>query len=74
MKNKRTKMTDKIVKDFFTSKLKENPKLTIESAILLFEDIHEKHKNLDKYAKKRDIMTKSYIKAYNTLYKKAKKY
>ena len=63
----------KIARDFFIEKLKENPKITLDNAILKFEDTKNEFKILDEFSKNKTRTVESYRKAYSTMFNEAKK-
>ena len=51
----------------------ENPNISLDEAILKFEDSNNKYKNLEEFAKSKQRTVENYRKAYSKLFDKAKK-
>ena len=73
LKYKTTEESKKIVVDFFILELKKNKNLSLEEAILKFEDTKLKYKNLNELSLKTGRNIKCYTNAYKDLFEKAKK-
>jgi hypothetical protein len=70
---KEQKRAEKLVVNFFVKELRNNPDLTLEEAILRFEDPHNKYKNMEDFVKLKDRTIQVYIDTYKKMYNKAKK-
>ena len=66
--------TKEIVVNFFKQEIKNDPYITLEKAILKFEDPNLNYKSLDEMSKKKGRSIECYTKAYENLFSKAKKY
>jgi hypothetical protein len=64
---------NRIIIDFFINLLNENPNITLNNAILKFEDIDNKYSTLEEFAKSKNRIIKNYTKAYSGLFNIAKK-
>lgn len=62
---------NRIIIDFFINLLNENPNITLNNAILKFED--NKYSTLEEFAKSKNRIIKNYTKAYSGLFNIAKK-
>ena len=58
--------------DFFKDLLEKNPDITLDQAILEFEDYNNKYDNLEEYSKKKHRSLEIYRKSYSELFEKAK--
>ena len=63
----------KLVKDFFIDELKKNPQITLNNAILKFEDTKNEFNSLEEFTKDKTRKVESYIKAYGKIFDQAKK-
>ena len=70
---KEQKRAKKLVINFFIKELKKNPDLTLEEAILKFEDPHNQYKNMEDFVKLKGRTIQVYIKTYKKINNKAKK-
>ena len=73
MKQKGIYQAKKIARDFFIEKLKENPNITLDEAILKFEDTKNKFSTLEEFVKDKTRTVESYRSAYEKIFNKAKK-
>lgn len=73
MKQKGIYQAKKIARDFFIEKLKENPNITLDNAILKFEDTKNEFSTLEEFVKDKTRTEESYRKAYKKIFKDAKK-
>ena len=64
---------NKLVLDFFKDELKKDPYLTLEDAILKFEDPDLDYKTLEEMSEKKGRPIICYINAYEHIFNKAKK-
>lgn len=62
-----------LTKDFFKNCLIENPNISLDEAILKFEDGNNKYKNLKEFANSKQRTVENYRTAYGKLFDKAKK-
>ena len=58
--------------NFFRQEIKNNPNITLNEAILKFEDTQNKFKSLEDFCKERNRPITSYTKAYSKLFEIAK--
>ena len=58
---------------FFMDLLCQNPKITLDEAILKFEDVDKKYTNLEDFAKDKNRDGHGYRKAYSELFIEAKR-
>lgn len=58
--------------NYFSSLLKKDKNITLDKAILLFEGVNDKFKNLEEFAKSKQRTVKGYREAYSKLFEKAK--
>ena len=72
-KNRISGEIKQLTKDFFKNCLIENPNISLDEAILKFEDSNNKYKNLEEFAKSKQRTVENYRKAYSKLFDKAKK-
>ena len=73
LKQKGIFQANRITIDFFINLLNENPNITLNDAILEFEDIENKYSTLEEYAKNKNRTIKNYTEAYSRLFDIAKK-
>ena len=73
MKQKGIYQAKKIARDFFVEKLKENPNITLDEAILKFEDTKNEFSTLEEFVKDKTRTVESYRKAYKKIFNQAKK-
>jgi hypothetical protein len=59
--------------DFFEDLLRKNPDITLNQAILKFEDYNNEYENLEEYSKKKHRSVDIYRESYSDLFEKAKK-
>ncbi len=59
--------------DFFEDLLEKNPDITLDQAILEFEDYNNEYDNLEEYSKKKHRSVEIYRESYSDLFEKAKK-
>ena len=59
--------------DFFEDLLQKNPDITLDQAILEFEDVNNEYDNLEEYSKKKHRTVDIYRESYSELFEKAKK-
>ena len=59
--------------DFFESLLEKNPDITLDQAILKFEDVNNEFNSLEEYSKKRHRSVEIYRESYYKLFDKAKR-
>tara|TARA_B100000524_G_C23497609_1_gene315750 strand:+ start:329 stop:652 length:324 start_codon:yes stop_codon:yes gene_type:complete len=71
MKQKGIYQAKKIARDFFIEKLKENPNITLDEAILKFEDTKNEYSTLEEFVKDKTRTVESYRKAYKKIFKEA---
>ena len=64
---------NKIVIDFFIIVLEETPDITLENAILKFEDEKNEYSTLEEFAKNKNRTVYNYTNAYSKLFIKAKR-
>ena len=65
--------SNSLVINFFRSELKKNRNITLEDAILKFEDVNTEFDSLEEFADSKGRDISCYINAYEYLFKKAKK-
>ena len=58
---------------FFVEKLKENPDISLDEAILKFEDNKNEFKNLEEFAKSKTRSVECYRQSYSKIFDLAKK-
>ena len=63
----------KIILNFFIDKLKENPDICLDEAILKFEDNNNEFKNLEEFAKSKTRSVECYRQSYSKIFDQAKK-
>ena len=73
LKYEATSKSKQLVVNFFKQEIKKDPFITLEDAILKFEDPNLDYKSLDEMSKKKGRSIECYIKAYENLFSKAKK-
>ena len=73
LKYEATSKSKQLVVNFFKQEIKKDPFITLEDAILKFEDPNLNYKSLDEMSKKKGRSIECYIKAYENLFSKAKK-
>ena len=73
MKQKGIYQAKKIARDFFVEQLKENSNITLDEAILKFEDTKNEFSSLEEFVKDKTRTVESYRKAYKKIFKDAKK-
>ena len=59
--------------EFFESLLDKNPEITLDQAILEFEDINNEFTNLEEYSKKKHRSVEIYRESYSKLFDSAKR-
>ena len=59
--------------EFFESLLEKNPDITLDEAILKFEDVNNEFNSLEEYSKKRHRSVEIYRESYYKLFDKAKR-
>tara|TARA_A100000164_G_C21560005_1_gene609067 strand:+ start:12 stop:332 length:321 start_codon:yes stop_codon:yes gene_type:complete len=59
--------------DFFENLLEKNPDITLDQAILEFEDVNNEYKDLENFSQKKHRSVENYREAYKDLFEKAKK-
>ena len=74
MKQKGIYQAKKIARNFFVEKLKENPNITLDDAILKFEDTRNEFPSLEEFVKNKNRTVESYRKAYQDMFRRAKHY
>ena len=72
MKQKGIYQAKKIARDFFVEQLKENSNITLDEAILKFEDTKNEFSTLEDFVKDKTRTVESYRKAYKKIFKEAK--
>jgi len=72
MRQKGIYQAKKIAQDFFIEKLKENPNITLDEAILKFEDTNNEYFSLEEFVKNKTRTVESYRNAYKKIFKNAK--
>lgn len=72
LKHEAIQKSNRLVIDFFRKEIKSNPDITLKEAILKFEDINEEYNSLEDFSKNTGRDIDCYIKAYESLFKKAK--
>jgi hypothetical protein len=72
MKQKGIYQAKKIARDFFIEELRKNPKITLDDAILKFEDTNNEFSSLNEFVKDKTRTIESYRNAYNKIFKEAK--
>ena len=73
MKQKGIYQAKKIARDFFAEELKINPQITLDEAILKFEDTKNEYSSLEEFVKDKTRTVESYRKAYKKIFNQAKK-
>jgi hypothetical protein len=73
LKQKGIFQANRITIDFFINLLNDNPNITLNDAILKFEDIENKYSTLEEFAKNKNRTIKNYTEAYSRLFDIAKK-
>ena len=74
VKNEYSNMKARIITiEFFESLLDKNPDITLDQAILEFEDINKEFKNLEEYSKKKHRSVEIYKESYFKLFDSAKR-
>ena len=64
---------NKLTIEFFINLLNENPNITLNDAILKFEDTENKYSTLEEFAKSKNRTVKNYTDPYSKLFDIAKK-
>ena len=59
--------------EFFESLLEKNPDVTLDEAILKFEDVRNEFNSLEEYSKKRHRSVEIYRESYSKLFDSAKR-
>lgn len=62
-----------ITVNFFKDEIKKNPKITLDEAILKFEDTNKQYLSLEEFSKDKTRTVESYRNAYKNLFRIAKK-
>ena len=70
-KQKSILYAENIVMEFFIDLLKKNKNISLNEAILKFEDKDKNYKNLEEFAKSKQRTVDSYTLAYSHIFKKA---
>lgn len=73
MKQKGIYQAKKIVREFFANEIKKNPQITLDEAILKFEDTKNEFSSLEEFVKDKTRTVESYRKAYKNFFNQAKK-
>ena len=73
MKQKGIYQANKIARDFFVEQLKEDPNITLDDAILKFEDPKNEFSSLEEFVKDKTRTVESYKNAYKKIFKDAKR-
>jgi hypothetical protein len=73
MKQKGIYQANKIARDFFVEQLKEDPNITLDDAILKFEDPKNELSSLEEFVKDKTRTVDSYRNAYKKIFKDAKR-
>ena len=58
---------------FFKDEIRKNPKITLDEAILKFEDTNKEYSSLEEFSKDKTRTVESYRNAYKNLFRIAKK-
>ena len=73
LKYEATSKSRRLVVNFFEQELKNNKFITLEEAILKFEDPNLDYKSLEEMSSKKGRAIECYLKAYEDLFLRAKK-
>ena len=73
LKEKSNYEAKKITKDFFKKLIKTNPNVTLELAILKFENADKDYKSLELFSKDKGRKKENYIDAYKKIFIEAKR-